>query len=92
MGQLNLFDSIIAQLKKEIIDDIKPFFEDLKKSNQPITPNEYMSRKEVCKMLGINLSTLWVWTNKGKLKSYGIGNRVYYKRAEVDAAVIGLKK
>ncbi len=92
MGQLNLFDSIIEQLKQEIVDDIKPFFEDLKKSHQPIMPNEYMSRKEVCKMLGINLSTLWVWTNKSKLKSYGIGNRVYYKRTEVEAAVIELKK
>jgi len=92
MSQLNLFQPIIDQLKKEIVDDIKPFFEDLKKSHQPITPNEYMSRKEVCKMLGINLSTLWVWTNKGKLKSYGIGNRVYFKRTEVEAAVIELKK
>jgi excisionase family DNA binding protein len=49
--------------------------------------NEYIKREEACELLSINLSSLWKHTKSGKLKSYGIGNRVLYKRAEVLEAV-----
>lgn len=42
-----------------------------------------LSRVETCELLKINFSTLWKHTKSGKLTSYGIGNRVYYKKAEV---------
>jgi len=92
MNKLQLFQPFIDLLKQEILNDIKPLFEDLKKSYQPKKPNEYLSRKEVCSLIGINLSTLWSYTKQKKLISYGIGNRVYYKRTEVEAAIIELKK
>jgi excisionase family DNA binding protein len=49
--------------------------------------NEFIKREEACELLSINLSSLWKHTKSGKLKSYGIGNRVLYKRAEVLEAV-----
>ena len=52
---------------------------------QPL--NEYIKREEACELLSINLSSLWKHTKSGKLKSYGIGNRVLYKRSEVLEAV-----
>lgn len=42
---------------------------------------------EVCELLSFNKTTLWKHTKSCKLKSYGIGNRVYYKRNEVLEAV-----
>jgi excisionase family DNA binding protein len=51
------------------------------------TLNEYIKRDEACELLSINLSSLWKHTKSGKLKSYGIGNRVLYKRSEVLEAV-----
>lgn len=42
-----------------------------------------ISRIETCELLKINFSTLWKHTKNGKLKSYGIGNRVFYKKEEV---------
>lgn len=51
------------------------------------TPNnddeELLSRIETAKLLKFNLTTLWKHTKSGKLRSYGIGNRVYYKREEI---------
>ncbi|AWV96713.1 helix-turn-helix domain-containing protein [Arcticibacterium luteifluviistationis] len=44
---------------------------------------ELLSREETAKLLQINLSTLWSWTKKGKLTSYGIGSKVYYKYSEI---------
>lgn len=52
------------------------------------TPKEdYMSRSAVAEMLDVDLSTIHNWTKKGKLKSCGIGARVYYKRSEIESAL-----
>jgi hypothetical protein len=42
-----------------------------------------LSRKEACELLKINFTSLWKHTKSGKLKSYCIGNRVYYKKEEI---------
>ncbi|MDB4271074.1 helix-turn-helix domain-containing protein, partial [bacterium] len=51
-------------------------------------PIELLTREETAKYLKISLSTLWHWSKKGKLTAYGIGNRVYYKRSEVEKGII----
>ena len=58
-------------------------------NNEPNTEssNDLVTRLQVCQLLSINKTSLWKHTKSGKLKSYGIGNRVYYKRSEVLAAV-----
>lgn len=62
-------------------------------TNEPQQPeNDLMTREAVCKLLSINKVTLWKHTKTGKLKSYGIGNRVMYKRSEVLFAVKPLKE
>jgi len=43
-------------------------------------------------MLKCDLSTIHNWTVKGKLIPYGIGSRVFYKRAEVESALIPFEK
>ena len=65
--------------------------EELKISFQPKEPEELLTRSETSSLLKVNLSTLWNWTKNGRLKSYGIGNRVYYKRHEVMQSIINLK-
>lgn len=50
-----------------------------------------LTRGQVCDMLSISLATLWKYTKDGKLQSYGIGRRVFYKRKEVIEALIPLK-
>ncbi|NNK76667.1 MAG: helix-turn-helix domain-containing protein [Maribacter sp.] len=49
---------------------------------------ELLSRQEVARMLKIDLSTLHLWCKEGKLKKYGIGKRVYFKRSEIEAALV----
>ena len=45
--------------------------------------SDYLSRKEVSRLLKITLPTLHDWTKQGILKSYKIGTRVLYKETEV---------
>jgi predicted site-specific integrase-resolvase len=44
---------------------------------------ELLTRKETFTLLAIDPSTLHRWTKSGKLKSVGIGNRVYYKYSQI---------
>ena len=63
----------------------------VKLQQQPIaTPqleNEFITRDEVCKLLNFNKTTLYKHTKSGKLLSFGIGNRVLYKKSQVLEAV-----
>lgn len=46
--------------------------------------NEYITRKDVASLLKISYPTLNDWTKQGWLQSYKIGNRVLYKKNEVE--------
>jgi excisionase family DNA binding protein len=77
---------------EQLAEALKPLFL-LQTVNQPKQPeNDLLTRDEVCKLLSINKTSLWKHTKTGKLKSYGIGNRVFYKRSEVLEAVKPLKE
>jgi hypothetical protein len=91
-------DSILLQnlntvdLKELIKDGIKSQLKDFKETFQTHNPDELLTREQTCKFLQIDSSTLWAWTNKGKVISYGIGNRRYYKKAELLESLQQLKK
>ena len=53
--------------------------------------DDLLTRDATCKLLQIDSSTLWHWTNKGKVTAYGIANRRYYKRSEIMGALTELK-
>lgn len=53
---------------------------------------ELLTREQTCNFLKIDSSTLWSWTNKQKVKAYGIGARRYYKRSELLECLTLLKK
>ena len=58
--------------------------------NAPPTNEELLTRKETAELLKVDISTLWHWSKKGVLKSYGISNRVFYKRSEIMEALTEL--
>jgi hypothetical protein len=82
-----------SELKNALIESVTNQLNDFKKhlENQNKT-TEYLSRNDVSKMLGINLSSLHNWTKKGILQAYQISGRVYYKRSEVEESIVELKK
>lgn len=75
---------------QELAEALAPLLQNKQVANTP-PENELMTRDEVCKMLSFNKTSLWKHTKSGKLRSYGIGNRVLYKRSEVILAVKPLK-
>lgn len=70
---------------QQLAEALKPLLQQPVAEPQPV--NDLLTRDEVCKLINLNKTSLWKHTRSGRLKSYGIGNRVLYKRAEVLEAV-----
>lgn len=78
----------LKQIVKEVIQEE---FLEVKKQPEEKDKECLLSRRETCEFLKISLTTLWHWTNKGKIDSYGIGNRVYYKKVDLLNSLVLLK-
>lgn len=90
MSEIMLMQGNPVKLENSI-NEIKLQLIELKKSFQPKEPAEYLTINEVKEMLNVNLCTIYNWRKTGKLKAYGIGKRVYFKRVEVNSAIVELK-
>lgn len=59
---------------------------------QPLTAvatlSDYITRRDVATLFKITLTTVHDWTRKGLLQAYKVANRVYYKRSEVESALV----
>jgi excisionase family DNA binding protein len=92
MQQIQFISVTPEQLQDAIVNGVKIQLDDLKNHFQPKIPTEYLTRVEVKELLKVDLSTVHNWTKRGKLKSYGVGGRVYYKRSEIDSSIIPLEQ
>ena len=79
--------------KEELQDLIGKSLEEVIKNNSQNNPpdQELLTREEACKLLKVDSSTLWRWTNKGKITAYGIGSRRFYKKEELLSSLIKLR-
>lgn len=88
-----LLQNVSPKQFKELITNVfRSQLEDFKNNLSTYNPDELLTREQTCELLQINSSTLFHWTNKGKVKAYGIGNRRYYKKAELLECLTPLKK
>ncbi|MCB7482467.1 helix-turn-helix domain-containing protein [Christiangramia sediminis] len=85
-----LHNTTPEKLQESILKGIQAQINDLKKSYQPKEPEEFLTRAEVAKMLKVDISSVHNWTKAGKLQKHGLGKRVYYKRSEIEKAIIQL--
>lgn len=72
-------DELADKVADKLLTKIQIYLDDLNTKQKDV----YLTREETAKFLKIDLSTLWNWTNKGKVISYGIGNRRYYNKQEI---------
>ena len=57
----------------------------------PPKNDDFLTRKEVCNILGVSLPTLLDWTRKGRIAGHRIGSRIRYKRSEVESSLKAIK-
>jgi len=73
-----------AELAKLINDEISKNLNQFKKEflNKE-ADDELLTRDQTAEFLQVDVSTLYLWAKKGKIKPYGIGKRRYFKRSEL---------
>lgn len=93
-GKSILLLEITPEFLQEIVQEAvqKGFSHSQKEHLRELNNEELLTREEAAELLKINLSTLWHWTKKGKVQTYGIAGRVYYKRGELMNALIPIKQ
>ena len=79
-------------LKEELEDLIGKSLEEVIKNNpfNHLPDQELLTREEACMLLKVDSSTLWRWTNQGKIIAYGIGSKRFYKKEELLNSLIQL--
>ncbi|WP_396601642.1 helix-turn-helix domain-containing protein [Algibacter sp. R77976] len=72
-------DELADKVADKLLLKIKSYLDDLSTKENDV----YLTRQETADFLKINATTLWHWTNKGKVISYGLGHRRYYNKQEI---------
>ncbi|RVT78551.1 DNA-binding protein [Flavobacterium sufflavum] len=75
------------QLQNKITASVKNQLEEFLKLYQPQQPKEYLSRKDVADMFGVDISTVHNWSKSKRLNPLALGSRIYYLRSEVEASL-----
>ncbi len=78
------------QLEDVILNRLKELFEVHFQNAKPKQQEEYLTRGEVAELLKVNISTIHNWCKNGQLKPYGIGNRVYFLKSDIQESLIPL--
>ncbi|WP_159800733.1 helix-turn-helix domain-containing protein [Flavobacterium sp. MK4S-17] len=86
MGQTILLHEISPEDLQEMIrqavrEELNSFLSELKV--QKDDSDVLLSRAEASELLKVSLTTLWNWTKSNKVISYGMGNRIFYKKKEL---------
>ena len=92
MSTIILQGTTPEELAELINKGVKIQLEDFKKNFTTQNQDELMSREQTLEFLQINASTLWHWQNKGRITAYKFANKCYYKKSELMASLIPLKK
>lgn len=75
----------------EIIDTflngVDKRFKEFESKFQPKEPTTWLTKKEVAQILSISTVTIDDWSRKGILNPFRIGNRIRFKRSEVEQAL-----
>lgn len=84
-------DDIVKKVSKEVTDSILAQIGNVQPEPKATVFDEYIPKTEVRGILASN-STLWQWEKTGKLKLYAIGGKRFYKRADIEALFVEVKK
>lgn len=70
---------------------IRSFFgkKEVPKTNDQQT---FLTRSETAKRLKVSYPTLKDWTDRGYLKSYSLGGKIYYRSEQVESAMTEIPK
>lgn len=90
MAEIKFIQISPEDLKTEINDAVSTSFKSLLKRDFPMNnvDKNIITRKDLKEMFQVCDSTITNWCNSGRLKKYGMGNKVYFLKEEVTKSLI----
>jgi excisionase family DNA binding protein len=83
-----VFNISPEDFKKEIVTDlVTEMKKELQDFSENFTPNyspEFIDSKEAAKILGVTLPTLFDWRKRKIIVAYRIGNKIRFKKSEIE--------
>jgi excisionase family DNA binding protein len=92
MTNQTLIHNVTPEQITSLFEGLQNQIKELNQKFEPKQPTEYLTRNEVSELLKCDLSTLHNWVKKGKLIPFSIGNRIYFKRSDIENALVCLGK
>ena len=92
MTESTILREVSSEQIARLFDGLQKQLSELKENLQPVKPTELLTRNETAELLKCDLSTLHNWVKRGKLIPYGIGSRIYFKRVDIENALVCLGK
>jgi predicted DNA-binding transcriptional regulator AlpA len=87
MATVQFIQTTPQELQNQINEGVKVQLENFLQHFKPKQPNEYLTRRNVADMFGVDISTVHNWCKSKRLNPLGIGSRVYFLRSEVEASL-----
>lgn len=72
-------EDLASTIRKEVTEAVAQI-------KTSITPDEFLTKREVAEYFQVSTKSIEGWTKSGWLKSYRIGNQIRFKRKEVENA------
>ena len=79
------------EIKKIVSESVKAALKEISKNvklDKGLPSEEFLTRKEACKLIKCSLGTLDSKTKSGKLVAYRLGSNVRYKKSELLISLI----
>lgn len=80
------------QFKAEILEGVSKQFQEFSKNFKPTEPIKWITRKEASELIGVSLVTIHNWSKEGIINPYKIGNRVRFKRTDIENILLNSNK
>jgi len=91
MTQIYLQGISLHDLNESLLKGVDQKISDLIRKSE-VEEQDYLTRKEVAEKLSISLPTVHDWVNKNILRAYRMGNRVYFKKSEIEQSLTPINK
>lgn len=76
------------EFEARILSGVKKQLEKFSEKFTLKEPTDWITRKETSEILGVSLPTIHDWCKKNILTPYKIGNRVRFRRKDIDEVLI----
>jgi len=78
--------------KREILSGVAKQLQKFSENFKPKEPTIWIGRKEAAEILGVTFPTLLDWNKKGILHPFKAGNRVRYRRNDIEQVLLESNK